>query len=184
MDKNTQITHGTKRGTQKYCAKCRTWSSASNFARGHGRCTPPSSSNTQSTSISKSSCIIVAHQSQMSDGPSLINTQQTQRSEDSSFMNTQQYPSKSRISSTTEEHEAFSTIDDYLLNKFTADGYNRKYDAIPYCPSLDKAKSIFDNCKLYKLTECWIYNGNANHYRTVAEWKCDMNRTFGFPLGN
>jgi hypothetical protein len=47
-------------------------------------------------------------------------------------------------------------IDDYLLNKFTNEGYNAEHDAILDCQSLDDAKRIFDNCALFKLTECWI----------------------------
>ncbi len=55
-------------------------------------------------------------------------------------------------------------IDDYLLNKFTNEGYNAEHDAILCCRSLDDAKHIFDNCALFELTEWWILINHDNDF--------------------
>ncbi|CAF1556647.1 unnamed protein product [Rotaria magnacalcarata] len=157
----------TKIGKKRYCDVCKTSTPATNFARDHRGCKSSSQSeNTQRSSPSGSS--------------SLVNTQQSLPSENTSLVNTQQSPSGSVINLTTEKHEAYTSIHNYLLSKFKEDYYNAEDDEILYCPSLDAAKCIFENCTLYKLTGCWTYAGTSDHHRTVAGWKCDMGRTFRF----
>ena len=148
--------HGDKQGKEKCGAVHRKWTSSSNFARDHGTCNLPSLETRQRSAVSDSS----------------------------SPMSTQQMQSQSRVNLIGEEIETSTAINDYLRDKFTADGYKSEDDAISYCPSLDKAKRMFDDCTLFKLTGCWTYEKKKDRYRTVVGWKCDMDRTFRFRNGS
>jgi hypothetical protein len=82
------------------------------------------------------------------------------------------------------EDQHYAKIHDFLLEKFGVAGYDEDEDKLEFCPSLEEAKRMFENCKLYTLTGCWTYGGTETRYRTVALWNCDMNRMFRFRLQN